>query len=58
MPFVITVFSSFGVLNFCSQDDIWDIYAPLNAQSRVEEKAFENFEYVSSANHYRVEILL
>src|SRR3569623_2135187 len=46
--------SCFGFLKFSSQDDIWDIYAPLNAKSRYEEKALEKFEYASAAHLYRV----
>jgi hypothetical protein len=42
------------LLNFHSQDDIWDIYAPLNALSRVEEAAQKNFEYIAANHHYRV----
>jgi hypothetical protein len=45
------------LLNFHSQDDIWDIYAPLNALSRVEEAAQKNFEYIAANHHYRVGFL-
>ncbi|GMT13909.1 hypothetical protein PFISCL1PPCAC_5206, partial [Pristionchus fissidentatus] len=39
------------------QDDIWDIYAPIDGQSRVEEKALERFEFASGSHHYRMQIL-
>ncbi|KAK0394895.1 hypothetical protein QR680_000996 [Steinernema hermaphroditum] len=58
IPVIITVVSSYGIQYFHSQDDIWDIYSPLNALSRTEEKALEKFEYASSANHYRIQILV
>ncbi|VDM56324.1 unnamed protein product [Angiostrongylus costaricensis] len=46
------------MLSFHSQDDIWDIYAPLNALSRVEEKGLLPFEYASASHHYRMQILV
>lgn len=58
MPCVITLFSTLGILNFHSQDDIWDIYAPRNALSRQEEKSLEKFEHMASLNHYRIQILI
>uniref|UniRef100_A0A1I8AC02 SSD domain-containing protein n=1 Tax=Steinernema glaseri TaxID=37863 RepID=A0A1I8AC02_9BILA len=58
VPVIITAISSYGIQFFHSQDDIWDIYSPLNALSRREEKALEKFEYASSANHYRIQILV
>jgi hypothetical protein len=48
--------SCVGLLNFHSQDDIWDIYAPINALSRVEEAAQHDFEYIAANHHYRVGI--
>ncbi|GMS83843.1 hypothetical protein PENTCL1PPCAC_6018, partial [Pristionchus entomophagus] len=38
-------------------DDIWDIYAPIDGQSRVEEKALERFEFASGSHHYRMQVL-
>ncbi|KAH7720807.1 Patched family protein [Aphelenchoides avenae] len=58
VPCVVTLVSTVGFLNFHSQDDIWDIYAPLNAKSRIEEAALKDFEFMSSANHYRIQILV
>lgn len=42
------------MLFFHSQDDIWDIYAPLNGLSRREELALKPFEYASGSHHHRV----
>ncbi|ETN71974.1 hypothetical protein NECAME_19076, partial [Necator americanus] len=53
IPTLLTIFSSYGMVFFHSQDDIWDIYAPLDALSRVEEKALLPFEYASASHHYR-----
>ncbi|TMS34281.1 hypothetical protein L596_001907 [Steinernema carpocapsae] len=36
IPVIITVISTYGIQFFHSQDDIWDIYSPLNALSRSE----------------------
>uniref|UniRef100_A0A0M3I2E1 SSD domain-containing protein n=1 Tax=Ascaris lumbricoides TaxID=6252 RepID=A0A0M3I2E1_ASCLU len=58
IPLITTLTSTVGLLNFHSQDDIWDIYSPLNGISRIEEKALERFEYASSAHHYRIQILV
>lgn len=53
-PCLLTLLSLVGVRNFHSEDDIWDLYAPLNALSRTEEKAMERFERVASLHHYKV----
>ncbi|KHN84295.1 Patched domain-containing protein 3 [Toxocara canis] len=58
IPLITTLTSTMGLFSFHSQDDIWDIYSPLNGMSRVEEKALERFEYASSAHHYRIQILV
>ncbi|KAK6738921.1 hypothetical protein RB195_020798 [Necator americanus] len=58
IPTLLTIFSSYGMVFFHSQDDIWDIYAPLDALSRVEEKALLPFEYASASHHYRMQILV
>ncbi|KAI1712423.1 patched family domain-containing protein [Ditylenchus destructor] len=60
VPCLLTLISIFGCLprNFHSQDDIWDIYAPRNALSRVEEKALESFNDYISSNHYRIQVLV
>ncbi|WKX95150.1 hypothetical protein Q1695_011979 [Nippostrongylus brasiliensis] len=58
IPTLITIISSYGMLSFHSQDDIWDIYAPLDGLSRVEEKALIPFEYASASHHYRMQILV
>ncbi|KAJ1371361.1 hypothetical protein KIN20_033303 [Parelaphostrongylus tenuis] len=58
VPLTLTIISSYGMLWFHSQDDIWDIYAPLNALSRVEEKGLLPFEYASASHHYRMQILV
>jgi hypothetical protein len=54
IPIVTTLICSIGLLNFRSEDDIWDIYSPLNAASRREEKELERFEHASGSKHYRV----
>ncbi|MFH4982116.1 hypothetical protein AB6A40_008825 [Gnathostoma spinigerum] len=58
LPVLITLGSFPGLLYFHSEDDIWDIYSPLNGISRKEAKALEPFEYASSAHHYRVRFFL
>uniref|UniRef100_A0A0K0DM79 SSD domain-containing protein n=1 Tax=Angiostrongylus cantonensis TaxID=6313 RepID=A0A0K0DM79_ANGCA len=58
VPTLLTLISSYGMLSFHSHDDIWDIYAPLNALSRVEEKGLLPFEYASASHHYRMQILV
>uniref|UniRef100_A0A915ECI4 SSD domain-containing protein n=1 Tax=Ditylenchus dipsaci TaxID=166011 RepID=A0A915ECI4_9BILA len=58
IPCIVTLISSVGLLNFHSQDDIWDIYAPLNALSRLEEKALDNFEHLHSSTSYKIQIIV
>ncbi|CAD5213392.1 unnamed protein product [Bursaphelenchus xylophilus] len=57
-PIITTLISCVGLFNFSSQDDIWDIYSPLNALSRIEEKGMEKFEYVAATHHYRIQVLV
>ncbi|VDO40231.1 unnamed protein product [Haemonchus placei] len=54
VPVLLTIISSYGMLSFHSQDDIWDMYAPLDGLSRLEEQALKPFEYASGSHHYRV----
>ncbi|KJH50644.1 patched family protein [Dictyocaulus viviparus] len=58
IPTILTIISTYGMFSFHSQDDIWDIYAPLNAISRIEEKGLQPFEYASASHHYRMQILV
>ncbi|CAJ0957827.1 unnamed protein product, partial [Mesorhabditis belari] len=58
IPTLLTIISTYGFLYFHSQDDIWDIYAPTNGLSRVEEKALQRFEYASASHHHRMQILI
>ncbi|PIO76892.1 patched family protein [Teladorsagia circumcincta] len=58
VPALLTIISSYGMLSFHSQDDIWDMYAPLDGLSRLEEKALKPFEYASGSHHYRMQILV
>ncbi|VDD92064.1 unnamed protein product [Enterobius vermicularis] len=58
IPLITTLVSTLGLRNFHSQDDIWDIYSPLNGRSRIEEKALQRFEHASSSHHYRIQILV
>ncbi|CAJ0605858.1 unnamed protein product [Cylicocyclus nassatus] len=58
VPTLLTIISSYGMVFFHSQDDIWDIYAPLDGLSRVEEKALLPFEYASASHHYRMQVLV
>uniref|UniRef100_A0A8R1HRU7 SSD domain-containing protein n=1 Tax=Caenorhabditis japonica TaxID=281687 RepID=A0A8R1HRU7_CAEJA len=58
VPALLTIFSTYGFLSFHSQDDIWDIYAPTNGLSRVEEAAMKRFEYASGSHHHRMQILV
>ncbi|CAD5209684.1 unnamed protein product [Bursaphelenchus okinawaensis] len=57
-PILTTLISCVGLFNFHSQDDIWDIYAPLNALSRVEEHGMNRFEHISATHHYRIQVLV
>ncbi|XGW08811.1 hypothetical protein V3C99_011265 [Haemonchus contortus] len=58
VPVLLTIISSYGMLSFHSQDDIWDMYAPLDGLSRLEEQALKPFEYASGSHHYRMQILV
>uniref|UniRef100_A0A7E4VLW0 SSD domain-containing protein n=1 Tax=Panagrellus redivivus TaxID=6233 RepID=A0A7E4VLW0_PANRE len=58
VPTIITLISAVGLTKFQAQNNIWDIYAPLNAKSRIEEAALEPFEYASASHHYRIQILV
>uniref|UniRef100_A0A0N4ZB75 SSD domain-containing protein n=1 Tax=Parastrongyloides trichosuri TaxID=131310 RepID=A0A0N4ZB75_PARTI len=58
IPLIFTALTSIGFLKFHTQDDIWDIYAPINALSRVEERHLKDFEYPSSSHHYRIQVLV
>ncbi|EYC11611.1 hypothetical protein Y032_0050g2005 [Ancylostoma ceylanicum] len=58
IPTLLTIISSYGMVYFHSQDDIWDIYAPLDGLARVEEKALLPFEYASGSHHYRMQVLV
>lgn len=53
-----TLFSTLGLFNFHSEDNIWDLYSPLNGFCRAEEHALERFEYASSVHHYRVLVII
>ncbi|VDO75228.1 unnamed protein product [Onchocerca flexuosa] len=54
LPILTTLFSTIGLPYFHMDNDIWNIYSPINGLSRVEEKALERFEYASSVHHYRI----
>ncbi|CAB3404091.1 unnamed protein product [Caenorhabditis bovis] len=58
IPSLLTIASTYGFLNFHSQDDIWDIYAPTNGLSRVEESELKRFEYASGSHHHRMQVLV
>ncbi|CAI2341324.1 unnamed protein product [Caenorhabditis sp. 36 PRJEB53466] len=58
IPALLTILSTYGFLSFHSQDDIWDIYAPTNGLSRVEETAMKRFEYASGSHHHRMQVLV
>ncbi|KAK5967254.1 Sterol-sensing domain and Patched family-containing protein, partial [Trichostrongylus colubriformis] len=58
IPTLLTIISSYGMLSFHSQDDIWDMYAPLDGLSRLEEKGLKPFEYASGSHYYRMQILV
>ncbi|ULU05678.1 hypothetical protein L3Y34_017962 [Caenorhabditis briggsae] len=58
VPALLTIVSTFGFLSFSTQDDIWDIYAPTNGLSRVEEAGIKRFEYASGSHHHRMQILV
>ncbi|PAV87761.1 hypothetical protein WR25_03793 [Diploscapter pachys] len=58
LPLLLTIISGYGFLYFRSDDDIWDLYAPSNGISRVEENALRPFEFASSTHHYRMQILV
>ncbi|KAE9549531.1 hypothetical protein FO519_007249 [Halicephalobus sp. NKZ332] len=58
IPLLFTLLSTFGFFKFHAQNDIWDIYSPLNAISRTEEKTLQKFEYPSGSHHYRMQILV
>ncbi|KAI6193524.1 Patched domain-containing protein 3 [Aphelenchoides besseyi] len=58
VPIITTLISCVGLFSFQSQDDIWDIYSPLNAMSRVEEAAMEKFEHIAAKHHYRIQVLV
>ncbi|KAK6029008.1 patched family protein, partial [Ostertagia ostertagi] len=58
VPALLTIISSYGMLSFHSQDDIWDMYAPLDGLARLEEQALKPFEYASGSHHYRMQILV
>ena len=57
LPLLLTIISGCGFVYFHSDDDIWDLYAPSNGVSRVEENALRPFEFASSTHHYRVNYL-
>ncbi|CAD6195562.1 unnamed protein product [Caenorhabditis auriculariae] len=58
VPSLLTIVSTYGFWSFHSQDDIWDIYAPLNGLSRVEEKGLSKYEFASGSHHHRMQILI
>ncbi|CAB61102.1 SSD domain-containing protein [Caenorhabditis elegans] len=58
IPSLLTILSTYGFLSFHTQDDIWDIYAPTNGLSRVEEAGIKRFEYASGSHHHRMQILV
>uniref|UniRef100_A0A914VWU1 SSD domain-containing protein n=1 Tax=Plectus sambesii TaxID=2011161 RepID=A0A914VWU1_9BILA len=58
LPVIITFFCSFGLLRVRFEDDIWDIYSPLDSISRAEEKDIMPFEHASGLNHYRMTIVV
>ncbi|KAK6104359.1 Patched family protein [Brugia pahangi] len=58
LPVLTTFFSTVGLFRFHIDDDIWNIYSPINGLSRAEEKALERFEYASGVHHYRLQILV
>ncbi|KAF1765638.1 hypothetical protein GCK72_005591 [Caenorhabditis remanei] len=58
VPALLTIVSTYGFLSFSTQDDIWDIYAPTNGLSRVEEAGIRRFEYASGSHHHRMQILV
>ncbi|CAI5441338.1 unnamed protein product [Caenorhabditis angaria] len=58
IPSVLTIISTYGFLYFHSSDDIWDIYAPTNGISRIEESSLKRFEYASGSHHHRMQILI
>uniref|UniRef100_A0A8R1TJB3 SSD domain-containing protein n=1 Tax=Onchocerca volvulus TaxID=6282 RepID=A0A8R1TJB3_ONCVO len=58
LPILTTLLSTIGLPYFHMDNDIWNIYSPINGLSRVEEKALERFEYASSTHHYRLQILV
>ncbi|CAI4232761.1 unnamed protein product [Auanema sp. JU1783] len=58
VPVILTIISSYGYKYFHSQDDIWDIYAPTNGRSRVEEAGLKPFEYASGSHHHRMQIIV
>uniref|UniRef100_A0A1I8EVP4 SSD domain-containing protein n=1 Tax=Wuchereria bancrofti TaxID=6293 RepID=A0A1I8EVP4_WUCBA len=58
LPLLTTFFSTVGLFRFHIDNDIWNIYSPINGLSRAEEKALERFEYASGVHHYRLQILV
>uniref|UniRef100_A0A1I7VKP0 SSD domain-containing protein n=1 Tax=Loa loa TaxID=7209 RepID=A0A1I7VKP0_LOALO len=58
LPILTTLISTAGLLRFHIDNDIWNIYSPVNGVSRAEEKALERFEYASGMHHYRLQILV
>uniref|UniRef100_A0A915PS92 Serine/threonine-protein phosphatase n=1 Tax=Setaria digitata TaxID=48799 RepID=A0A915PS92_9BILA len=58
LPILTTILSTAGLLRFHIDNDIWNIYSPINGLARVEEKALKRFEYASGAHHYRLQVLV
>uniref|UniRef100_A0A0R3S0D2 SSD domain-containing protein n=1 Tax=Elaeophora elaphi TaxID=1147741 RepID=A0A0R3S0D2_9BILA len=57
-PVIITLLATAGLPRFHIDNDIWNIYSPINGLSRAEEKALKRFEYASGVHHYRLQILV
>ncbi|VDK83959.1 unnamed protein product, partial [Litomosoides sigmodontis] len=57
-PVIMTLLLTIGLPRFHIDNDIWNIYSPVNGLSRAEEEALKRFEYASSAHHYRLQILV
>ncbi|KAL3994794.1 Patched family protein [Acanthocheilonema viteae] len=58
LPIIITLSLTIGLPRFHVDNDIWNIYSPVNGLCREEEKALRRFEYASGAHHYRLQILV